>query len=99
ELPHLKNLIILDTLSKNNEINLNEEDKNNEKKNKSSGNSTSVKGNDLSNMIEVTCSGPLEYDKEKLKKYNELKEKCEKCGKKLMLFDDMTKTQTKDFTI
>ncbi|CDO66487.1 acyl-CoA synthetase [Plasmodium reichenowi] len=99
ELPHLKNLIILDTLSKNNEINLNEEDKNNEKKNKSSGNSTSVKGNDLSNMIEVTCSGPLEYDKEKLKKYNELKEKCEKCGKKLMLFDDMTKTQTKNFTI
>ncbi|ETW45839.1 hypothetical protein PFMALIP_06085 [Plasmodium falciparum MaliPS096_E11] len=99
ELPHLKNLIILDTLSKNKEINLNKEENNNDKKNKSSGNSTSVKGNDLSNMIEITCSGPLEYDKEKLKKYNELKKKCEKCGKKLMLFDDMTKTQTKKFTI
>ncbi|SCQ12697.1 acyl-CoA synthetase, putative [Plasmodium sp.] len=99
ELPHLKNLIILDTLSKTKEVNLNKEENNKEKQNKFSANSNNVKGIDLSNMIEVTCSGPLEYDKQKLEKYNVLKEKCEKYGKKLILFDDMTKTKTKDFTV
>ncbi|KYN97457.1 acyl-CoA synthetase [Plasmodium gaboni] len=95
ELPHLKNLIILDTFSKTKELKLNKE----ENKNECSVNCNNVNGNDLSNMIEVKSSGPVEYDKEKLEKYNELKEKCEKYGKRLILFDEMTRTETKDFTI
>ncbi|KYN93606.1 acyl-CoA synthetase, partial [Plasmodium gaboni] len=56
-------------------------------------------GSELAKTVGNVNLSPIQYDKEKLEKINALKEKLHNCGKKLILLDDMTKTQTTNFNI
>ncbi|KOB60573.1 hypothetical protein PFHG_02363 [Plasmodium falciparum HB3] len=85
ELPHLKNLIILDIVAKQGMIN-----SNNEKEKK--------KSNLKSNGQDIRLS-PIEYDKDKLEKFNALKEKFHNCERRLILFDGLDKTKSTNFNI
>ncbi|KYN93130.1 acyl-CoA synthetase, partial [Plasmodium gaboni] len=102
ELPHLKNLIILDTVAKQSMINSNNEKgkkKSNLKNKENLNNINNKKGSELSKTVGDVNLGPIQYDKEKLAKINALKEKFNNCGKKLILLDDMTKKETTNFNI
>ncbi|CAB39122.1 hypothetical protein PFAG_00311 [Plasmodium falciparum Santa Lucia] len=102
ELPHLKNLIILDIVAKQGMINSNnekEKKKSNLKSNGQVNNINNKKGSDLSKNLEDIRLSPIEYDKDKLEKFNALKEKFHNCEKRLILFDDMTKTKSTNFNI
>ncbi|SPJ09187.1 acyl-CoA synthetase [Plasmodium sp. DRC-Itaito] len=83
EFPHLKNLIILDTLDKSNNIN-----------SKGLENSDKNKSNEGNNSL-----GHGDYDKEKLKKIKDLKVKASSVGINIMKFDDMAKIEPKDIKI
>ncbi|SOV20760.1 acyl-CoA synthetase, putative [Plasmodium sp. DRC-Itaito] len=102
ELPHLKNLIILDTIAKQSMINSNNEKgkkKSNLKNKENLNNINNKKGSELSKTVGGVNLGPIQYDKEKLAKINVLKGKFNNCGKKLILLDDMTKKETTNFNI
>ncbi|KYN93211.1 acyl-CoA synthetase, partial [Plasmodium gaboni] len=102
ELPHLKNLIILDTVAKQGMINSNNEKENKKSNLKTNGHSNNINNNEGSELAKTVGNvnlSPIQYDKEKLEKINALKEKLHNCGKKLILLDDMTKTQTTNFNI
>ncbi|ETW19327.1 hypothetical protein PFAG_01863 [Plasmodium falciparum Santa Lucia] len=84
EFPHLKNLIILDTLNKSNKINskgLEKSDKNKKSKEKDNG------------LVNV------DYDKEKLKKIKDLKVKARSVGINIMEFDEMSRKEPKKIKI
>ncbi|SOS78611.1 acyl-CoA synthetase, putative [Plasmodium sp. gorilla clade G1] len=102
ELPHLKNLIILDSVTKQGIINSNNEKEKKKSNLKTNGNLNNInnqKGSELSKTVGDISLSPIEYDKIKLQVFNALKEKFHDCEKRLILFDDMTKTQTTNFNI
>nr|SPJ13219.1 acyl-CoA synthetase [Plasmodium sp. DRC-Itaito] len=107
ELPHLKKLIILDTLVKYKERNINEEESDDEKKYEGLRKNNNINNNKnkttkeeereknalhkFSNLRKDMISGSFEYDKEKLEKLNILKEKAKEFGISIIDFDNMTK--------
>ncbi|SOV84047.1 acyl-CoA synthetase, putative [Plasmodium sp.] len=99
ELPHLKTLIILDTLLKPKEINTKEEKENNIKINKSSIKKVKKEKSKLEDNSEDITIDQFECDNEKLERVNVLKEKWSKVGINIISFDDMTKYETADFNI
>ncbi|KOB87383.1 hypothetical protein PFDG_03387 [Plasmodium falciparum Dd2] len=101
ELPHLKNLIILDTVAKQGIINSTiEKNKNiNLKGNGNLNNMNNKKGNDLSKNLEDVRLGPIKYDKEKLEKFKSLKERYHKYLEKFLLLDDVINNENTNFKI
>nr|AAD10388.1 acyl-CoA ligase antigen [Plasmodium falciparum 3D7] len=101
ELPHLKNLIILDTVAKQGIINSTiEKNKNiNLKGNGNLNNKNNKKGNDLSKNLEDVRLGPIKYDKEKLEKFKSLKERYHKYLEKFLLLDDVMNNENTNFKI
>ncbi|SCQ12897.1 acyl-CoA synthetase [Plasmodium sp. DRC-Itaito] len=83
EFPHLKNLIILDTLDKSNKIKSKGLDKSDKKKTK-----------EVDNKL-----GNVDYDNEKLKKIKDLKDKASSVGINIMEFDEMANTEPKEIKI
>ncbi|SOS78614.1 acyl-CoA synthetase, putative [Plasmodium sp. gorilla clade G1] len=92
ELPYLKNLIILDNLTKRSETNIEKEKtKNDEEKPKRLGKIASKENSEESKKRGETILGDLEYDKGKIEKIKTLKEKAKEVGVCIMEFDNMIK--------
>ncbi|KYN93311.1 acyl-CoA synthetase [Plasmodium reichenowi] len=99
ELPHLKNLIILDTIAKQGIINSNNEKEKKKCNLKTNGNLYNEKGSELSKISEDIRLSPSECDKIKLQMFNALKEKFHNYVEKILLFDDMTNSENTKFNI
>ncbi|SCQ12632.1 acyl-CoA synthetase [Plasmodium gaboni] len=102
ELPHLKNIIILDTVAKQgmiNSINENGEKKCNLKIQGNINNINYKKGNELSKRVGDVNLSPIQYDKEKLEKFKALKEKFHHCVEKILLLDDIINSENTNFKI
>lgn len=88
DLPYLKNVIILDTLIKTKNININLEEEN-EKNN--CNNSRNNNNKEFFNKKEDNKLVSLSYDNEKIEKINDLKKRVHHTGINIILFDDMIK--------
>lgn len=89
DLPYLKNVIILDTLIKTKNININLEEEN--EKNNCNNSRNNNNNKEFFNKKEDNKLVSLSYDNEKIEKINDLKKRVHHTGINIILFDDMIK--------